>query len=75
MYYKLSNRFYINQLVLLIFLTTFLIQANAQNSTFTRPVVTEKYDDYQKQVAKDLAKKFDSKIKILFQLYLLPHQY
>jgi D-alanyl-D-alanine dipeptidase len=57
MYYKLSNRFYINQLVLLIFSTTFLIQANAQNSTFTRPVVTEKYDDYKKQVVKDSSKK------------------
>jgi zinc D-Ala-D-Ala dipeptidase len=57
MYYKLSNRFYINQLVLLIFSTTFLIQANAQNSAFIRPAVTEKYDDYKKQVVKDSSKK------------------
>ena len=57
MHYKLSNRFYINQLVLLIFSTTFLIQANAQNSIFIRPVVTKKYDDYKKQVVKDSSKK------------------
>lgn len=57
MYYKLSNRFYINQIVLLIFLTIFLIPSNAQNTSFTRPAVTEKYDDYQKQVAKDPSKK------------------
>ncbi len=57
MYYKLSNRFYINQLVLLIFLILLLIQADAQNSTFTRPVVTEKYDDYKKQLDKDSLKK------------------
>ncbi len=57
MHYNLSNRFYINQLVLLIFSTTFLIQANAQNSAFTRPAVTEKYDDYKKQVLKDSSKK------------------
>jgi zinc D-Ala-D-Ala dipeptidase len=57
MHYKLSNRFYINQLVLLIFSTTFLIQAHAQNPTFIRPAVTEKYDDYKKQVDKDSSKK------------------
>jgi zinc D-Ala-D-Ala dipeptidase len=57
MYYKISKRFYINHLVSLIFLIILFVQAKAQDSNYTRPVVTGKYDDYKKQVAKDSSKK------------------
>jgi hypothetical protein len=53
MYYKLSNRFYINQIVLLIFLTIFFTLSVAQKSSYTRAVITGKYDDFQMQVVKD----------------------
>lgn len=57
MTYKLSNRIYIQQLVLLIFSTLLLTQVVAQSSEYTRPSLTDKWDDYSKQVKNDSAKK------------------
>jgi len=54
---KLSKRFYIKQLLLLIFSTWLLGQAYAQDSGYTRPPLTSKWEEYKKQVKKDSTKK------------------
>ncbi len=54
---KISIRFYIQQTVLFIFSTFLLITVNAQDSSFTRPPVTDKWDVYKKQVKDDASKK------------------
>lgn len=50
---KITNRFYSRHLPAAIFLCVSAISAAAQDSTFTRPPVTSRYDDYKKQVKKD----------------------
>ena len=57
MHYKLSKRFYNTHLLLLIFFTTFIIKSNAQDTSFVRPVVTDKWEVYDKQVRTDSTKK------------------
>lgn len=54
---KLSNRCYIQLLVLLIFSTLLLTQVAAQSSGYTRPPLTDKWDDYRKQIKNDSTKK------------------
>lgn len=54
---KISIRFYIIQSALFIFSTFLWAQAKAQDTSYTRPSVTGKWDDYQKQVKKDSTKK------------------
>jgi D-alanyl-D-alanine dipeptidase len=54
---KLSNRFYNKQLVLVFFSTLLFLQMAAQNTGYTRPPVTNKLDEYQKQVKNDSTKK------------------
>jgi zinc D-Ala-D-Ala dipeptidase len=54
---KLSIRFYIIQPVLFIFSTLLCVQAVAQDTGYTRPPVTDKWDDYKKQVKRDSTKK------------------
>jgi zinc D-Ala-D-Ala dipeptidase len=54
---KISIRFYIIQPVLFIFSTLLFTQAVAQDTGYTRPPVTDKWDDYKKQVKKDSTKK------------------
>jgi len=54
---KVSKRFYIQQWVLFIFSTFLLIKGTAQDSIFTRPPVTGKWDSYRDQVKKDPTKK------------------
>jgi zinc D-Ala-D-Ala dipeptidase len=41
----------------LIFFTAFILKANAQNSTYTKPALTDRYDTYRQQVKKDPDKK------------------
>jgi D-alanyl-D-alanine dipeptidase len=57
MLYKLSKRFYITRLGLLIFSTIIFCSVKAQDSSYIRPAVTDKYDIYKQQVAKDSLKK------------------
>ncbi len=57
MLYKLSKRFYIIRLAFLIFSTIIFISVKAQDTSYTRPAVTDKYDVYKQQVAKDSFKK------------------
>jgi D-alanyl-D-alanine dipeptidase len=54
---KLSKRFYILHSLLFIFSTFLLLQANAQDSGFVRPPVTDKLNVYKAQVIKDSSKK------------------
>lgn len=53
---KLTNRFYIKQLVILFFSTLILFQSAAQQNEYTRPPVTDNWDDYKKQVKNDSTK-------------------
>ena len=53
---KLTNRFDIKQLVILFFLTLILLQSAAQQNQYTRPPVTDNWDDYKKQVKNDSTK-------------------
>ena len=57
MHYKLSKGFYNMHSVLFIFFALFIIESNGQDTSFTRPVVTDKWEVYNKQVKKDPAKK------------------
>ncbi|MBL0130191.1 MAG: M15 family metallopeptidase [Chitinophagaceae bacterium] len=57
MTYKISNRFYIKEQVLLIFSTLLGLHTAAQNDGYTRPPVTDKWAEYQNQVKKDADKK------------------
>ncbi len=54
---KISNRFYIKEQMFLIFSTLLLLHAGAQDTSYTRPPLTNKWDDYQKQVKKDSLKR------------------
>lgn len=54
---KLSNRFYIRQQVLLIFSTLLFLFVNGQNTGYTRPALTDDWDNYKEQVKNDSAKK------------------
>ena len=54
---NLSNRFYIKQSIVFIFSTLLCVAVVAQNQGYTRPPVTDKYDDYKQQVKKDPAKR------------------
>jgi D-alanyl-D-alanine dipeptidase len=54
---KLSKRFYIKLLLLLIFSTWLPGQACAQDNGYTRPPLTSKWDEYKKQVKNDSTKK------------------
>ncbi len=54
---KLNNRFYIKQLGILFFSTFFLLQLAAQHNDYTRPPLTDKWEDYKKQVKNDSTKK------------------
>lgn len=51
------NRFRLFPLLAFIFLTAFQLSATGQDGSYTRPPVTDKYDDYKKQVKADSAKK------------------
>ena len=53
---KLTNRFDIKQLVILFFSTLILLQSAAQQNQYTRPPVTDNWDDYKKQVKNDSTK-------------------
>ncbi|MFZ1533734.1 MAG: M15 family metallopeptidase, partial [Chitinophagaceae bacterium] len=54
---KISNRFYIKEQMFLIFSTLLLLHAGAQDTSYTRPRLTNKWDEYQKQVKQDSLKK------------------
>jgi len=54
---KVRKRFYIQQLLLLIFSTSHFLKATAQDSVFVRPPVTHKLNMYRSQVTNDSAKK------------------
>ncbi len=54
---KLSNRFYNKRQVLIIFSTLLFLFVNGQNKGYTRPSLTDKWDDYKQQVKNDSAKK------------------
>lgn len=54
---NLRNRFYIKEVVLLIFSTFLFTGATAQDSSYTRPLVTDKWDTYKKQVKTDSSKR------------------
>jgi zinc D-Ala-D-Ala dipeptidase len=54
---NLSNRFYIKELLLVFFSTVLLLTVKGQNTGYTRPPLTDKWDDYQQQVKKDSSKK------------------
>ena len=53
---KLTNPFYIKQLLILFFSTLNLLQSAAQQNQYTRPPVTDNWDDYKKQVKNDSTK-------------------
>lgn len=57
MSYKISNRYIIKDLFLLFLSTLLMLQITAQESGYTRPELTDKWDDYKKQVKKDSSKK------------------
>lgn len=57
MFYNLSNCCYRKAVFLLILSTGLLIAATAQDSSYTKPVVTSKWEEYKEQVKKDPAKK------------------
>lgn len=54
---KIGNRFYIKEQISLIFSTLLLLSAVAQDTSYTRPQLTNKWDDYKGQVKKDSLKK------------------
>lgn len=54
---KLINRFYIKQHAVLFFSTFILLQSAAQLNEYTRPPVTDKWDEYKKQVKNDSTKR------------------
>ena len=54
---KISNRFYIKEYTLLIFSTLLMLSASAQDGSYTRPPVTDKWDEYRQQVKKDSLKR------------------
>lgn len=54
---KIQNRFYIQQLWTLIFLTFYGLTSTAQDAGYTRPPLTDKYDDYKQQVKADSTKR------------------
>jgi len=54
---KVRKRFYIQQSLLFIFSTTLFLHANAQDSGFIRPPVTDKADVYRALVKKDPSKR------------------
>ena len=54
---NIRKRFYNKQLALVIFLTLLSFYISAQENGFTRPVLTDKWDDYKKQVKKDSTKR------------------
>lgn len=54
---KLSNHSYLKQTFLLFFSTFLTIITAAQKSDYVRPDVTDKWDDYRKQVKLDSSKK------------------
>jgi D-alanyl-D-alanine dipeptidase len=54
---KLSNRLYILNLLVFIFSTGIYTSLSGQDSSYTRPPLTSKWDDYEKQVRKDSAKR------------------
>ncbi len=54
---KITFRFYFKESLLFIFSTLLLLKINAQDSSYTRPPVTSKWDEYKKQVKKDPWKK------------------
>lgn len=54
---KIRKRFYIKEQLLLIFSTLLFLYVSAQDTSYTRPPVTNKWDEYQKQVEKDSTKK------------------
>lgn len=54
---NIRNRFYTYQLLLLFFSTVLLTPATGQDSTYKKPAVTDKWDDYKKQVKNDSTKK------------------
>jgi D-alanyl-D-alanine dipeptidase len=54
---KIRKRFYIQPLLLLIFSTSVFLQVKSQYPGFVRPQVTDKPNDYMKQVGQDPAKR------------------
>jgi D-alanyl-D-alanine dipeptidase len=54
---NLRNRFYIKETLLFIFSTFTFAVATAQDTGYTRPAVTDKWDVYKKQVKNDSSKK------------------
>ncbi len=54
---NIPNRFYTSQFLLLFFLTGLWINTTGQDNTYTKPAVTDKWDDYKKQVRSDSTKK------------------
>jgi len=54
---NIRNRFRISRSLLVIFLTITSLIACGQAGGYTRPAVTDNYDDYKKQVKSDPAKK------------------
>jgi len=54
---KISIRFYIKEQLLVIFSTLLFLQLTAQDTGYTRPPLTNKLEEYQKQVKKDSTKK------------------
>jgi len=54
---KIHNRFYIKEQLFLIFSTLLLLHAAAQDSGYTKPPLTNRWDDYKKQVKKDSVKR------------------
>ncbi len=54
---NIPNRFYTSQFLLLFFLTGLCINTTGQDKAYTKPAVTDKWDDYKKQVKYDSTKK------------------
>lgn len=57
MHSNISKPFYIKRTLLFIFSTFLLLHAMAQETTYARPAVTDKWDDYKKQVKGDSIKR------------------
>ncbi len=57
MFTNLSKGFYICLVVSLIFSPIFIPSVKAQDSSYTKPLLTDKYNKYKKQVKTDSAKK------------------
>ena len=54
---KITIRFYFKEVMLFILSTVLLLKVAAQDSSYTRPPVTDSWDAYKKQVKKDPLKK------------------